>query len=355
MHKKNVITYLIIFNLLAILVILLGKISVLRNFINVIFAVVIIPIIFGVFLFYILKPLNNIFLKKKMKGGSAASLTLLIFFFIAAGIMKYFGDYFIEQFINLKMIFFRIVEEKENLYGVGEFFKGDIFELNYYEKFLGDIQKYAVLLASGLRGLFDKGMQLFSDILLVILIVFYLLKDEEKIKKNIVNIFPGKYKYKLYDIVEESDEVLSSYILGQAKVALSLALMVFVGYKIIGMASPLLLSSVTFVLAFIPFVGFFISMIIPYIIAIALGWSMIIKLSILVIIAQTLKGRIIVPLIMGKTMNIHPITDIFLVVGAASLVGPIGAFVVVPIYSLGKVIFKYFNKEVEEKLKEFKE
>lgn len=37
MHKKNVITYLIIFNLLAILVILLGKISVLRNFINVIF------------------------------------------------------------------------------------------------------------------------------------------------------------------------------------------------------------------------------------------------------------------------------------------------------------------------------
>ena len=156
-----------------------------------------------------------------MKGGSAASLTLLIFFFIAAGIMKYFGDYFIEQFINLKMIFFRIVEEKENLYGVGEFFKGDIFELNYYEKFLGDIQKYAVLLASGLRGLFDKGMQLFSDILLVILIVFYLLKDEEKIKKNIVNIFPGKYKYKLYDIVEESDEVLSSYILGQAKVALS--------------------------------------------------------------------------------------------------------------------------------------
>lgn len=355
MHKKNVITYLIIFNLLAILVILLGKISVLRNFINVIFAVVIIPIIFGVFLFYILKPLNNIFLKKKMKGGSAASLTLLIFFFIAAGIMKYFGDYFIEQFINLKMIFFRIVEEKENLYGVGEFFKGDIFELNYYEKFLGDIQKYAVLLVSGLRGLFDKGMQLFSDILLVILIVFYLLKDEEKIKKNIVNIFPGKYKYKLYDIVEESDEVLSSYILGQAKVALSLALMVFVGYKIIGMASPLLLSSVTFVLAFIPFVGFFISMIIPYIIAIALGWNMIIKLSILVIIAQTLKGRIIVPLIMGKTMNIHPITDIFLVVGAASLVGPIGAFVVVPIYSLGKVIFKYFNKEVEEKLKEFKE
>lgn len=355
MHKKNVITYLIIFNLLAILIILLGKISILKNFINVIFAVVIIPIIFGVFLFYILKPLNNIFIKKKIKGGRAASLTLLIFFFIAAGVIKYFGDYFIEQFTNLKTIFFRIIEENGNLYGVGEIFKGNIFKLDYYEKFLGDIQKYAIILASGLRGIFDKGMQLFSDILLVILIVFYLLKDEEKIKESIINIFPEKYRYKLCDIVEEGDEVLSSYILGQAKVALSLALMVFVGYKIIGMASPLLLASITFVLAFIPFVGFFISMIIPYIIAIALGWNMIIKLSVLVVIAQTLKGRIVVPLIMGKTMNIHPITDIFLVVGAASLVGPIGAFVVVPIYALSKVIFRHFNKEVEEKLKEFKE
>lgn len=355
MHKKKIITYLIIFNLLAILIILLGKISLLKKFISVIFAVVIIPIIFGVFLFYILKPLNNIFIKKKIKGGRAAALTLLIFFFIAAGVMKYFGDYFIEQLNNLKVLFLRIVEEKGNLYAIDEIVKGDILKLDYYEKFLGDIQKYIVILASGLRGIFDKGMQLFSDVLLVILIVFYLLKDEDKIKESIVNIFPEKYKYKLCGIVEEGDEVLSSYILGQAKVALSLATMVFIGYKIIGMASPLLLASITFVLAFIPFVGFFISMIIPYIIAIALGWNMLIKLSVLVVIAQTLKGRIIVPLIMGKTMNIHPITDIFLVVGAASLIGPIGAFAVVPIYALSKVIFKYFNKEVEEKFKEFKE
>ena len=131
--------------------------------------------------------------------------------------------------------------------------------------------------------------------------------------------------------------------------------MIFVGYKIIGMINPLLLASVTFILAFIPFIGFFISLILPYIIAIALGWNMILKLSILVIIAQTLKGRIVVPLIMGKTMKIHPITDIFLVVGAASIIGPIGAFVVVPIYSLIKVIYKYFNRELDEKLKEFKE
>jgi len=355
MKKKNVLIYLVILNLFVLLIILLSKISLLKSFIGVIFSVVVIPIIFGVFLFYILKPLNNIFVKKKMKRGRAAVLTLLIFFFISTGIIKYFGDYFIEQFLYIKSIFFNIIKERGGMDYIKDLVRENNFRTNYYDKLLEEIQNYIFILGINLRKIFDKGMQLFSNILLVILIVFYLLKDEENIKESIANIFPRKYKGKVYGVVEEGDEVLSLYIIGQAKVALSLATMMFIGYKLIGIASPLLLASVTFILAFIPFAGFFISLILPYIIAIALGWNMILKLSVLVLIAQTLKGRIVVPLIMGKTMKIHPITDIFLVVGAASLVGPIGAFVVVPIYSLFKVIFKHFNKEIEEKIKEFKE
>lgn len=355
MKKKNTLIYLIILNLFVLLIILLSKIPILRSFLDVIFSVVVIPIIFGVFLFYILKPLNYMFIRNKMKRNRAAVLTLFIFFFIGSGIIRYFGDYFIEQFMNIKSMFISIIESRGGMDHVQDLVRGSILKTNYYDKLLGDIENYLFILVTNLRKLFDKGMELFSDVLLVILIVFYLLKDEEYIKESIVSIFPKKYKNKVYDIVEEGDEVLSTYIIGQTKVALSLATMIFIGYKLIGMASPLLLASVTFILAFIPFVGFFISLILPYIIAIAMGWHMILKLSVLVIIAQTLKGRIVVPLIMGKTMKIHPITDIFLVVGAASLFGPIGAFVIVPIYSLIKVIFKYFNKEVEEKIKEFKE
>lgn len=355
MSKKNVITYLVIFNLFAILIILLSRISIIKSFINVIFAVVIIPIIFGVFLFYILRPLNNIFIKKNMKRGAAATLTISIFFFIGAGVVKYFGDYFIEQFMNVKSIFLNIIESRGGMDNIQSMVQRSILNINYYDKFLGDIENYIFIFATNIRKLFDKGMQLFSNILLVILIVFYLLKDEEKIKDSIIGLFPRKYKDKACDLVEEGDEVLSSYIIGQAKVAISLSTMMFIGYKIIGMLNPLLLASVTFVLAFIPFIGFFISVIVPYIIAIALGWNMILKLSILVLIAQTLKGRIVVPLIMGKTMKIHPITDIFLVVGAATIIGPIGAFVVVPIYSLAKVIYKHFSKELNEKVREFKE
>ena len=355
MHKKNIIIYLIILNLIVILTILLSKINLITRFINVLFSIVVIPIIFGVFLFYILKPLNNIFIKNKMKRGSAAFLTIIIFLFLVSGIIKYFGDYFIIQFTNIKNIIFNIINESGKEYNIQGMIKENILNMNYYNKFANEINSYINLLLTNLKNMFNKGMGLFSNILLVFIILFYLLKDEYEIKKKLIDIFPKKYKNKVSIIVEDGDEILSTYVVGQAKVAITLSIMMYIGYNLIGMPSGLIFSSLTFILAFIPFIGFFISLILPYVIAIAMGMDMILKLTVLVLIAQIIKGRIIVPFIMGKTMKIHPITDIFLVVGAAAMIGPIGAFIIVPLYSLLKIIIKAFRIEILEKLREIKD
>ena len=355
MHKKSIITYLIIFNLLAILLILLSKIQLFMNVLEVLFSIVVIPIIFGVFLFYILKPLNNMFIKNKMKRNKAAFLTITVFLFLVCGIIKCFGDYFIVQANNIKSIIFNIINQSGRDYTIQETIKDNILNMNYYNKFASEINSYINLLLTNLKNMFSKGMALFSNILLVFIILFYLLKDEYEIKEKIIDIFPKKYKNKVSVIVEDSDEILSTYVIGQAKVATALSIMMYIGYSLIGMPSGIIFSALTFILAFIPFIGFFISLVLPYIIAVAMGMNMILKLTVLVIIAQTLKGRIIVPFIMGKTMKIHPITDIFLVVGAATLIGPIGAFVIVPLYSILKIIYKVFKNEILDKLKEIKD
>jgi predicted PurR-regulated permease PerM len=157
-------------------------------------------------------------------------------------------------------------------------------------------------------------------------------------------IIPVKYKKFVSKTLSESDTVLGAYVTGQAKVALSLSIMIFLGYKIIGIPNSLLFSSITFILAFIPFIGFFISMIIPSIIALSMGFIMIGKLLIVFIIVQTLKGRVVVPAIMSQAMKIHPLTDIFLVIGAIAVGGPLAAFVIVPIYAIINVILSNFNE-----------
>lgn len=343
MDKKKIIVYLLISNLLIILITMIGKFRIVLKVIDVLFNVVIIPIIFAIFLFYLLRPINKIFIKKKMKKNRAAFLTIIIFLFIVFGFASYFGEYFVRESLLLRDIILKTIQERNVIDEVKERLHGDNINFDYYNIFVSQLQNHIVQIVKNTREIFNKSIQLFSDIVLVILILFYLLKDQEKINHVILNKTPKKYQYIMDKVYEECDLVLCTYIVGQTRVAFSLALMVYVGYKIIGMTSAVFLATTTFVLAFIPFIGFFISMIIPYIIAMTLGIDMVIKITILFLIAQILKGRIIVPLIMGNAMKIHPITDIFLVVGAAILFGPIGAFVIVPTYALIKVFYKNFR------------
>lgn len=339
MKIKKAILYLIAADLIAIFLYIIGKFRVVNEFFDVFVLVIFTPIIFGVFLFYILKPLNEVFIKKGLKNSLAATLTLIIFVFILSGIINYFGQYLIKQTMQLRRIINSIFIENN----IRDFTSNSILNNQlkaFTQGFSNQITRYINLILANISNIFNKGMMLFSNVILVFLITFFLLRDGHNFKPKVLKYCPEKYKNVVENILSQGDTVLSSYIIGQATVALSLATMVFIGYKIIGMPGALFLATTTFILAFIPFVGFFISMIIPYIIAASVGFMMIVKLSILFIIAQTLKGRVVVPIIMGRAMKIHPITDIFLVVGAATIGGPIGAFCIVPIYALLKVTLK---------------
>jgi len=47
---------------------------------------------------------------------------------------------------------------------------------------------------------------------------------------------------------------------------------------------------------------------------------------------------------MGKVMKIHPLTDIFLVIGAVAMGGPLAAFAAVPAYAVLKILLVNLHK-----------
>lgn len=336
---KKIMQYLIIANLVLLLIYLINLFPIVHSFINVMVWVVIMPIVFGVFIFYILRPLNRMIIKIGIKEKWSILLTLLISIVIAGVLLRFFGIYLLDQIEQVKVMIFEVMNTNEIIYLTDKYWNLNSIEamvINYSKEIFGYVRN----LILNIEVIFDKGMMIFSNILLILLITFFLLKDGCKFKLSVLRFIPPKYKDVGNEILSEGDKLLSSYIIGQATVALSLSIIVFIGYKIIKLPSALVFSLITFVLAFIPFVGFLISMIVPYIIAITMGLPMIIKLTVVFIVAQTLKGRVVVPFIMGKVMKIHPLTDIFLVVGAATIFGPLGAFCVIPVYTLLKSSIK---------------
>ncbi len=321
-----------------------------HKFIRVFYKSFLIPLLISMFFLYILKPLNNIFIKKGLKRELSSLLTLVISLFILLGIGSHFSKYILREFSDL-------IKNITNITAVTENKNSMNFILNEFYKYINISEVYETIknilkdyiknigLLKGINYIIDT----FSKVLLLLVILFFLLKDGTKFKNKFISIFPEKYEEFLSNVFSDSDNVLTSYVTGQVKVALSLGIMIFIGYKVIGIPNALILSSLTFILGFIPFVGFFISMIVPFIIALGMGFTMLLKLAAVFIIVQTLKGRIVVPSIMAHAMKIHPLTDIFLVIGAVSLGGPMAAFTIVPIYGIFKAIlinlYKFKSKD----------
>ncbi len=336
--QSKLIKILLIINLSTLTIILLRKIHIVNRITGTVTRAFLIPLVISVLIFYIVRPLNNIFLKKDISPGKASLLTLSIFTFILSGFLSYFSRYAYGQFMQISKQLWVVINDKKQMDGYLNFINSLINVNEIYNLLIDMVKIYLQQIGNSFVRIVAYFMNAFSTAFLIIVIVFYLLKDGHKFKKRVLYFIPEKYKKVMGIILSESDDILSHYVTGQAKVALSLAVMIYFGYRIINMPNALLLATITFILAFIPFVGFFISMIIPIVISLSMGLYMFLKLMIVFIIVQTLKGRVVVPAIMAKSMNIHPLTDIFLVIIAIAVGGPFVAFSIVPIYAILKNI-----------------
>lgn len=342
--KNKVIQYLLIINLVLLAFVFLSNMRFLVKVALTVDKTIIIPLLLSILIYYIIRPLNSVFIHKGISYGKSSMLSLTIFIFILSGIGAYFGKYIYEQFHQISIQLIEIINDKNNIDGIIKWIDNFIDLNEIYRLLTGMVKSYIGSIGQIGRKMLEYFMNTFSAVLLMIIMVYYLLCDGHKLQDKILNLIKDNKKELISKLLSDSDNILNHYVTGQAKVAFSLATLIFIGYKIIGMPDAILLASITFILAFIPFIGFFIAMIIPVVIAVSMGLSMIIKLSVVFIVVQTLKGRVVVPIVMSRSMDIHPLTDIILVILAVALLGPFAAFAVVPVYAILKNIVLTIRK-----------
>ncbi len=137
-----------------------------------------------------------------------------------------------------------------------------------------------------------------------------MLKDHEKLQPFIVQFFGGETKKWVHKTLKDIDETLSLYIRGQILISSILATLLFIGYWIIGLNFALLFSVFAFFMNIIPFIGPWIAFFPALLIGIFQDPMMIIWVSFVTLIAQQIDSNLITPNVMGKTLNIHPLTII---------------------------------------------
>jgi len=169
-------------------------------------------------------------------------------------------------------------------------------------------------------------------------ILFYLLRDGKKLPDFILKLLPTRLRPQTKMVMSEMNSQVASYIRGQIIVSCCIGALLYVGYLIIGLEYSLVLAIAAACTAVVPYLGPVIAITPALVVAIVTSPFMLLKMIIVWTAVQLIEGKFISPQIMGKSLKIHPITIIFVIIFAGKMFGILGIILAVPGYAVLKVV-----------------
>ncbi|HLR91753.1 MAG TPA: AI-2E family transporter, partial [Atopostipes sp.] len=173
-------------------------------------------------------------------------------------------------------------------------------------------------------------------------VLYYLLADGAHFKQSVLKITPTRIRPTMIKFIEQSSEQVGAYVRGELMVAGSVAIMFYIGYKIIDMDYALILSLLAGVLNLVPYIGSALAAIPALIIGAFVSPFKLLQVIIVIAIEQTLEGRVVIPQILGNRLEIHPLVILFILLISGSLFGFMGLILAVPGFGVLRVIWNLF-------------
>jgi predicted PurR-regulated permease PerM len=200
---------------------------------------------------------------------------------------------------------------------------------------LGDLLNSVV---GSISSVFNVAMSFFLLLGLVRFIIYYMLKEGHKFPAIVLRMLPERYHNVALPALKDIDSSIEAFILSKVITSLIIGTLTFGGYLIVGLPYPLLLGLVAAITNVIPYLGPLIAAVPTVIVALTISPITVLQVCVIIFISNQIEANLISPKIMGKQMNVHPLTIMLLVIGAGAVIGPIGMVIVVPTYAILKII-----------------
>lgn len=174
--------------------------------------------------------------------------------------------------------------------------------------------------------------EIITGFVLALIVAFFVLKDGDRVAARLHERLSASKADKVRRGSRVAWTTMSRYVKGLAVVGIVDATAIAIGLLIVGVPLVVPLSILVFIGAFFPLIGAFTSGLFAVAVALVNGGitDALIVLAIVVAVQQ-LEGDVILPLIFGRTMQLHPLVILLAIAIGGVAFGIIGAFLSVPI------------------------
>jgi predicted PurR-regulated permease PerM len=185
-----------------------------------------------------------------------------------------------------------------------------------------------------------------AGFLIVLVLAFYIVVEDDAIKTLFVNVIPSEYQSFATQVAVRVIEKLGDWMRGQLLLGLIIGVLYFIGLIAVGVPYPLLLALFGGLVEFIPYIGPFISAIPVVFLAFTVSPMHAGLALIVIVVIQQLENNVIVPKVMQRAVGLNPIVSIIAFMVGAQLFGMIGAIFSIPVATgLSVAISEYHRWE----------
>ena len=184
-----------------------------------------------------------------------------------------------------------------------------------------------------------NAVSIVSAIIIVPFVVFFFLKDGRNIKKSFVSYIPNRYFEMTLNVLHKIDQQLGGYLRGQFIEASVVGLLSILALWILDVKYFTVIGSFAGLANLVPYVGP-VAGAVPAILITLMqggGTAMIIKIVIAFAIIQLIDNIILQPLVLSKSVNLHPLIIVFAVLIGGQFFGLLGMLLAVPTAGIIKV------------------
>ena len=272
------------------------------------------PVLVGYVIAWILKPIVN-----RLSRNYSYTASTIICYFLIIVVILIFG-YFLVPFIRNESK--HIIPMLENIY--------NHIPNHILSKI--DVKQISYKLINITISVKDIILNLFYSLF----ISYYFLVDNKRITRFIAKYTPSK-------LITEISNNLRLFVKGTLLDTVILLGMTIISFKIIKMPYVLLLSLFIAITNIIPYIGPYIGGVPSILIGFTVSKRVGIYALIIVIILQFIESTFIHPIIMSKSLNIHPIIILIGLIIFGHFFGIIGMLISTPLVSIIKSLYLYYK------------
>jgi predicted PurR-regulated permease PerM len=188
--------------------------------------------------------------------------------------------------------------------------------------------------AGALLNIVTSTLSILIDILVILVVAFWMLKDGEDLRNGVVSLLPGRLRSEAVFGFDAFRVVVGGYVRGQLVMAVIVGTLAGLGCWLIGVPFPIVVAIAAGTFELIPLVGAFIGGAVAILLALTKSPETAVFAFLLFVAIHIVEGYVLAPRIQARFVRLHPLVMLLTLFAGAEVGGFLGAFVAVPLASL---------------------